>query len=147
MKTIKKITPYIILPVLTAIIAFSNICCTGKNVEKPCSTYLAEKKGEVVNLTESNFDEKTATGIVLVDFWATWCRPCKMQAPIIEEVSNIVSGKATICKLDIDQTPSIAARFGIQSIPTMILFKNGKAVIQFTGLTSKEDIINEINKL
>jgi len=147
MKIIDKITPYIMLLFIAAIITGSNICCTGKNVEKSGSSFIEGNKGEVVNLTESNFDEKTATGVVLVDFWATWCRPCRMQAPIIEEVSNVVSGKAVICKLDIDQSPSIAERYGIQSIPTMILFKNGKAVIQFTGITSKEDIINEINKL
>ena len=147
MKTINKFAPYILIPFLVLLIAGSNICCSGKNDKIPHSEYSSENKGEVISLTESNFDEKTASGVVLVDFWATWCRPCKMQAPIIEEVNIAVSGKALICKLDIDQNPSISARFGIQSIPTMILFKNGKAVMQFTGLTSKEDILSEMNKL
>jgi len=147
MKTMNKFKPYIFLPIIIAIAAGSNLCCSGKIERSPDLQYTNEKKGEVINLNESNFDEKTSAGFVLVDFWATWCRPCRMQAPIIEEVSREVSEKAVICKLDIDQNPSVAGRYGIQSIPTIILFKNGKAVTQLTGLTSKEDIISELNKL
>jgi thioredoxin 1 len=135
-------------------VVFSNICCTGKasnnqvsaNNVTPTKTASTDNSSSVIILTEKTFDEQIKKGVVLVDFWATWCRPCKMQGPIIEEVNTDITGKAVICKLDVDQNPAIANRFGVQSIPTMIIFKDGKVVNKFLGVTPKEDIINELNK-
>jgi len=112
----------------------------SKNTNKP----LLENAGEVVTITESTFDEKIKQGIVIVDFFATWCKPCKMQLPIIEETGKELSGKSSVYKLDIDKNPSIANRYRVQSIPTIIIFKNGKAVGQFVGITQKEDILSEV---
>lgn len=119
--------------------------------EKPdTTTQLSEnKKGipnEILHLTDNDFDEKIQNGIVIVDFWATWCGPCRMQAPILENVNAEMAGKVTIAKLDIDRNRITTNRFGVMNIPTLILFKNGKQVNTFVGLTQKEDIISALNK-
>ena len=77
---------------------------------------------------------------VLVDFWATWCGPCKMVAPIFDEVSKEYAGKVTFAKMDVDSNQATPARFGIRGIPTLILFKDGAEVKRFVGLTSKEEL-------
>ena len=97
----------------------------------------------MVILTEDNFEKEVSSaegGPILVDFWATWCGPCRMVAPVLEKLAVELKGKARIGKLDVDQNPSIAARFGIQSIPTLLVFKNGKIVDQIVGAQSREVI-------
>lgn len=84
---------------------------------------------------------------VLVDFWAEWCGPCKMQDPIIEEVAKSYAGKAKIGKLEVDQNPAMAKKFNVMSIPTLIIFKNGEAVWQGTGLHQKEALEKELNEV
>lgn len=105
----------------------------------------AKENMKVIN--SSNFDETIGSGVVLVDFWATWCKPCRLQAPVIEEIQKEMASKIKVGKLDIDKSPDIADRYGIQSIPTMIIFKNGKPAEQFVGITAKEKITEAINKL
>lgn len=77
---------------------------------------------------------------VLVDFWATWCGPCRMIAPVIEEIAAEFEGKAIVGKVDVDEEPGLAQRFGVMSIPTLIVFKNGKAVEQAVGARGKADV-------
>lgn len=77
---------------------------------------------------------------VLVDFWATWCGPCRMIAPVIEEIAAEFDGKAVVGKVDVDEEPGLAQRFGVMSIPTLIVFKNGKAVEQAVGARGKADV-------
>lgn len=77
---------------------------------------------------------------VLVDFWATWCGPCRMIAPVIEEIAAEFDGKAVVGKVDVDAEPGLAQRFGVMSIPTLIVFKNGKAVEQAVGARGKADV-------
>lgn len=101
---------------------------------------------DIAQVTDDTFDETIGKGIVLVDFWATWCGPCKLQSPVLEEVNKEMAGKITIAKLNIDQNRYTTKRFGVRNIPTLILFKNGKQVNTFVGLTQKEDIINALNK-
>jgi len=105
-----------------------------------------KKVKEVIHLTDGNFDAEISSGLVLVDFWATWCRPCRMQAPILEEINKEMNGKIKIAKLDIDKNRITTDRFGVMSIPTMILFKNGKMVNKFIGYTEKDVLIDAINK-
>ena len=88
----------------------------------------------VLHLKESDFDSTIAEGVTLVDFWAGWCGPCKMLAPVIEDLAGKYAGKAKVCKVDIDAEMGLASRFGIMSIPTILVFKDGKLVNQTVGV-------------
>ena len=105
--------------------------------------------GNIIELTDADFDEVVHNSDVpvLVDFWAPWCGPCKMMAPIIEEVAKEYKGKAKICKLDTDEQRDSAIEFGISAIPTIILFKDGQVQKKWVGLTSKKDITAAIDEL
>jgi thioredoxin 1 len=133
-------------------IASTNVCCTGNaaNNKTDLTNAVSEEKplsgGGVIVLNDQNFTETIKKGVTVVDFWATWCRPCRMQAPIMEELSNQMAGKANICKLDVDQNQTLSQKYNVQSIPTILIFKDGKVVSQFVGVTSKEIIAQEINK-
>jgi len=100
----------------------------------------------IEHLTAQNFAHKTKSGIVLVDFWADWCMPCKMMAPILNEVAEATDGTASIYKLNVDEQQQVAAKYGIRNIPTMILFKDGKEVERIIGVKPKDYIISSINK-
>lgn len=100
----------------------------------------------IEHLTAQNFAHKTKNGIVLVDFWADWCMPCKMMAPILNEVAQATDGTASIYKLNVDEQQQVAANYGIRNIPTMILFKDGKEVERIIGVKPKDYIISSINK-
>jgi len=100
---------------------------------------------EVINLDEANFDTEIERGVVIVDFWATWCGPCKTQGPIIEQVAEEIGDKAKVAKLDVDVAPKIAKRFNIRGIPTVIVFKDGQSVKQFVGVTKADAILAAIS--
>ncbi|MGD0711676.1 MAG: thioredoxin [Bacteroidales bacterium] len=98
----------------------------------------------VTALNSQTFNETIKSGVTLVDFWAVWCKPCRMEAPIVEEINTEMAGRAKVCKMDIDQNKDIANNFNIQYIPTLIIFKDGRIVKQFTGFTSKDDILGAL---
>jgi thioredoxin 1 len=102
----------------------------------------------IITLSDGAFDE-TVNGSdtpVLVDFWAEWCGPCKMIAPVLEEIAREQSGKITIGKLNVDDNPSVAGRFSIRGIPTLLLFKGGEIVEQVVGLADKDSLKKMIDK-
>ena len=102
--------------------------------------------GEVIQLTDANFDEEVLDTSLptLTDFWAAWCGPCKMIAPIVEQLADEYKGKLKVTKLDVDQNPTVATRFGVMSIPTLILFKGGEAVERLVGYMPKERLLERI---
>ncbi|WP_298988275.1 thioredoxin [uncultured Campylobacter sp.] len=102
--------------------------------------------GKYIELTSENFDV-TKEGVALVDFWAPWCGPCRMIAPIIEELANDYEGKAKICKVNTDEAQDLAVRFGVRSIPTILFFKDGELKAQLIGAQSKQIIADKLNSL
>lgn len=95
---------------------------------------------QVVVLEESRFDSQIQSGIVLVDFWASTCGPCDLQGPIVAQVAERFQGRARVAKLDVDEFPEVALRFNIQCIPTLIVFKDGKPMEQYIGVTTAETL-------
>lgn len=100
----------------------------------------------IENVTDENFSESTSEGLVLADFWAPWCGPCKMIAPILEEIDGEMSEKVKIVKLDVDDNQETASKYGVMSIPTLLLFKDGEVVDQVVGFQPKEALTEVINK-
>ena len=94
----------------------------------------------IQHLTEENFDAVTGEGRSLVDFWATWCGPCRMQAPILEQLDGELEGRVKICKVDIDEQPELASRFGIMSIPTLLAIEDGEVLEMRVGVQSLEQL-------
>lgn len=90
--------------------------------------------GLLKELTAAEFDAAVAQGTVLIDFWAPWCGPCRMQLPILETLAGEIGDSAKICKVNVDDEAELASRFKVSSIPTLILFKDGKVVKQYIGL-------------
>ncbi|HPS45892.1 MAG TPA: thioredoxin [Bacteroidales bacterium] len=139
-----------ILPILFVFILFSCNSTSNKDTkENDTKTDTLSQQSEIgiTELTEAHFETFIQSGTVLVDFYADWCKPCKIQAPIIEEVQKELAGKIKIGKINIDNHSSVANQFGIRSIPTLIIFKNGKPAKQLIGITSKEDIISAIETI
>jgi len=104
---------------------------------------------KAVTITDDNFEEVVLKSDkpVLVDFWATWCGPCLMMAPVIDELAEENQESAVIGKLDVDANPEMAAKFGIRSIPTMLFFKNGEVAEKVIGASSKADLQKKIDKI
>jgi len=99
-----------------------------------------------LEITDANFDETIATDKpVLVDFWAEWCGPCRMIGPIVEELAGEYGDKAVIGKVNVDLNPNTAAKFGIRSIPTLLVFKNGEVVDKQVGATNKAALAGKID--
>ncbi len=97
-------------------------------------------KESVLIITDESFDRVVENGLTIVDFWAEWCMPCRMQAPIMESLAKNVAGKATISKLNVDDNPETASRFGITGIPTSVLIKDGQEVQRFVGVQSENSL-------
>ncbi len=97
----------------------------------------------ILTLTDKNFQQQTKNKVVLVDFWAAWCAPCRMMAPVLNDVATELSGNSQVGKVNIEQYQSLAQKFKVRSIPTLILFKNGVEVKRFVGIKSKDFLLQQ----
>jgi len=103
--------------------------------------------GKYIEATEADFDATIAEGVTMVDFWAPWCGPCRMIAPVVEELAEDFDGKAKIVKVNTDEEQAIAVKYGVRSIPTIIFFKDGAQVDTMVGAASKEAFASKLNEL
>jgi len=103
--------------------------------------------GKYIELNASNFNDTIKEGVTLVDFWAPWCGPCRMVAPVIEELASDYDGKAKICKVNTDEEQDIAIQYGIRSIPTLLFFKDGQLADQMIGAAGKQVIAEKLDAL
>ena len=117
------------------------------NYYKMKKTPVVEDNGKIKKLSDQNFEHQIKSGIMLVDFWATWCMPCKMMAPVLNDLSEELTGNASVGKLDVDQNRAASAKYGVRSIPTLVLFKNGKEINRFVGVKTKDFLLKEIQKV
>ncbi|GAY75038.1 MULTISPECIES: thioredoxin [Sporolactobacillus] len=100
----------------------------------------------ISQVNDANFTDETSKGLVLADFWATWCGPCKMMAPVLEEVDSELADNLKIVKLDVDENQATASKYGVMSIPTMFLFKDGEVVDKVVGFQPKEALAERIKQ-
>ncbi len=109
------------------------------------NTAIVEDHKEIITLTDKNFQQQTKGKVMLVDFWAAWCAPCRMMAPVLNEVSEALSGNRTVGKINVEEQQLLAQRFNVRSIPTLVLFKDGKEVKRFVGIKQKDFLLKEIH--
>jgi thioredoxin 1 len=101
--------------------------------------------GQLLDLTNETFDAAVGTGVSLVDFWAPWCGPCKMQTPILEQqVAPAMAGRVKICKVNVDEAQELAIRFGVKGIPALFVFKDGQVAQQFVGLQRGDALVKAL---
>ena len=105
--------------------------------------------GKVLEVTDTNFDAEVlqATTLVIVDFWAPWCGPCKSIAPVLEEISNEFAGKVTVVKVNVDDNPKTPTQYNVRGIPNLVFFKGGKVVDQIVGAVPKDQLVAAISKV
>lgn len=100
----------------------------------------------VLHVTDKNFKEETGSGVVLVDFYATWCGPCKMIAPVLVELDSEIGDKVKIVKVDVDESITTTSEFGVMSVPTLLMFKNGEVVDKVVGFQPKAALYELLSK-
>ncbi len=103
----------------------------------------------IVQLTKDTFDKEVMeeSRPVIIDFWASWCGPCRMQSPILDEAAQIMGDQIKVCKLNVDEEPTVAADFQVSSIPTLVYLKNGRTVSRMVGVQTKETIVNTLQSM
>jgi len=136
-------TSLIVLGVLIAVFVIARFFVMKKMKNIP----MVEDHERVLTLTDKNFQQQTKNKVVLVDFWASWCAPCRMMAPVLNDVASELNGNAHVGKVDIQQYQSLAQKFQVRNIPTLVLLKNGVEVNRFVGIKNKEFLLNQMNKI
>ena len=121
-----------------AALAIGSGCGKGERAPDTHESEGAVPAATVEQIGDAAFDQAVADGVVLVDFWAPWCGPCRTQGPIVDQLAEQMSGKARFIKVNVDEAPQTARRFGIQSIPTLMVFKDGQKATQFVGVTDRD---------
>ena len=122
--------------------SFSTLILLGRAKMKNIPSVI--NHNSILELTDKNFQFQTKDKLVLVDFWASWCGPCKMMAPVLNEVAGELTENSFVGKVDVEANQKLAQNFQVRSIPTLILFKNGKEISRFVGVKSKEFLLQQI---
>lgn len=107
---------------------------------------VVEDHKNILTLTDKNFQQMTKNRLVLVDFWASWCAPCRIMAPVLNDLADELNSDSRVGKVNIEEYQSLAQRFQVRNIPTMILFRNGKEINRFVGVKSKDFLLQQIQK-
>ena len=108
---------------------------------------IVEDNKNILTLTDKNFQRQIKNKLVLVDFWASWCAPCRMMAPVLNDVATELKGNSYVGKVNIEQYQSLAQKFQVRNIPTLILLRNGKEINRFIGVKSKDFLLQQIRKV
>ena len=145
MKRVWKVIPMTASAVSVALL----MCVVASGCKDSGRTGHGSRATNIVTLTEANFQSEVIDSPkpVLVDFWATWCGPCRMLAPIINEIAKDYDGRVKVAAVDVDSAPSLAERYKVEALPTVMMFRGGKVVDQFVGLRSKREIQLQLDKL
>ena len=133
--------------IVSGVVIVTFIILRSITMAKMKNTPMVADHEKVLTLTDKNFQQQTKNKVVLVDFWATWCVPCRMIAPVLNDVASELTGNSHVGKINIEQHQSLAQKFKVRSIPTLILFKNGTEINRFVGIKSKDFLLKEIAKL
>jgi thioredoxin 1 len=130
--------------IITIIFIVTLIFLVSRARARMKNTPLVADHERILTLTDKNFQHQMKNKVVLVDFWAAWCAPCRMMAPVLNEIAGELAGNSHVGKVNIEQFQSLARKYRIRSIPTMILFKNGVEVNRFVGVKTKDFLMNKI---
>ncbi len=148
---LKVITVAVILAAIAilVVLAIINTCpnCQSNSAAGLVGNNEVGRGELIIHLNADNFNTTITDGVTLVDFWAPWCAPCKMQGPILKQVAKSIDGRAKIAKLNVDGAGGVAGRFGVQAIPTLLLFKDGNEIRRFVGVKPKEILIDAISSV
>ena len=136
-------TTIIIIGIIIAIFGGLFLMARAKMKNIP----VVDDNDNILTLTDKNFNHQTKNKLILVDFWASWCAPCRMMAPVLNEVANELTGNSHVGKVNIEQYQSLAQKFQVRNIPTLILLRNGIEVNRFVGIKNKEFLLQQINKI
>ncbi len=126
------------------ILAFAILYLSARSKMKNIAE--VEDNESIIVLSDKNFQHQTRGRIVLVDFWAGWCVPCKMMAPVLNDLTEELKGKAFVGKVDVEKYQALAQKFNVRNIPTMVLFRDGKEINRFIGIKTKDFLISHILK-
>lgn len=132
------------------IVAFALLALFGVymfySVRKMKNMAAVPESDKILTLTDKNFQAQTKKGLVMVDFWAEWCMPCKVMGPVLNELAENSDFKAKVAKLNVDHFQQVSQQHGVRGIPTLILFKDGKEVDRFVGVKAKDFLLKQVNK-